>query len=125
MKLQEFRTSKQNKYALRTLLQGHVGAVACLAAHPLGTHVACGGDFSYLSSICNTEQINIGEDGTKIWNLPSSRLLSSPSGAGERGITTAIVWITRPDDADEGVAYGTEDGYVCIWKKSRNEYIVR
>lgn len=64
---------------------------------------------------------SVGEDGTKIWHLPSSSLLSSPSGAGERGLTTALVWITKPDDTDDGLAFGTEDGYLCIWKRSRNE----
>lgn len=36
-------------------------------------------------------------------------------------MTTAIVWFTKPDDVEDGLAYGTEDGYLCIWKKNRNE----
>ena len=53
MKTQGFPvTSKQKKYVLRTLLPGQRGAVACLAAHPMGTHIACGGEsrkgFNYL-----------------------------------------------------------------------------
>lgn len=49
MKLMTHRTtSEQKKYTLRTLLEGQSGAVACVAAHPLGTHVACGGEFSPL-----------------------------------------------------------------------------
>ena len=35
--------SENHSYTLRALLRGQEGAVACLAAHPLGTHVACGG----------------------------------------------------------------------------------
>lgn len=60
-------------------------------------------------------------DGTRIWHLPSSTLLCSPTGSGERGLTTAIAWIIRPDDTDDGLAFGTEDGYLCIWKRSRKE----
>ncbi|THU82482.1 hypothetical protein K435DRAFT_574295, partial [Dendrothele bispora CBS 962.96] len=41
--------------------------------------------------------------------------------AGDRGTTTAIAWIIRPDDADDGLAYGTEDGYLSIWKRHRKE----
>ncbi|KAJ3792473.1 hypothetical protein GGU11DRAFT_693401, partial [Lentinula aff. detonsa] len=40
--------------------------------------------------------------------------------ASDRGITTAIVWLTRPNDEEEGLAYGTEHGYICIWKKNNN-----
>lgn len=24
----------------------------------------------------------------------------------------------RPDDTDDGLAYGTEDGYLCIWRRN-------
>jgi hypothetical protein len=119
MKLQH--KSKRNKYILRALLQGQTGPVTCVAAHPLGAYVACGGEHFCLEVSFNVENLSEGEEGTKIWHLPSSKLLDSPTGAGERGITTAIIWITRPDDTDDGLAYGTEDGYLCIWKRSRNE----
>jgi hypothetical protein len=36
--------SENGKFALRGLLQGHRGAVAAVAAHPLGTYVASGGE---------------------------------------------------------------------------------
>ncbi|KAE9394171.1 hypothetical protein BT96DRAFT_998718 [Gymnopus androsaceus JB14] len=81
-------TSEQKKYALRTLLEGQDGAVACVAAHPLGMHIATGGD-----------------DGTRIWHLASSTLLSFLIGAGEHGTTTAIAWIIRPDDTDNSLAF--------------------
>ncbi|KAE9405453.1 hypothetical protein BT96DRAFT_791368, partial [Gymnopus androsaceus JB14] len=38
--------------------------------------------------------------------------------ASNQGYTTAIVWITKPNDAEEGIAFGTEDGYLCIWKRN-------
>ncbi|KAJ4477397.1 hypothetical protein J3R30DRAFT_3291224, partial [Lentinula aciculospora] len=40
---------------------------------------------------------------------------------GECGMTTAIVWLTKPDDVEDGLAYGTEDGYLAIWKRNCNE----
>ena len=35
--------SKQHRYVRRGVLKGQHGAVACLAAHPLGAYVASGG----------------------------------------------------------------------------------
>ncbi|KAJ3720854.1 hypothetical protein C8R42DRAFT_567708, partial [Lentinula raphanica] len=37
----------------------------------------------------------------------------------DRGITTAIVWLTRADNEDEGLAYGTEHGFLCIWQRNK------
>jgi hypothetical protein len=34
-------------------------------------------------------------------------------------MTTAIAWIIRPDDTEEGLAFGTDDGYLCIWKREK------
>ncbi|KAJ3709437.1 hypothetical protein C8R42DRAFT_649379 [Lentinula raphanica] len=90
-------TSEQHKYSLRGVLRGHYGAVACIAAHPLGFYLASG-----------------GEAGTKIWQVSNAKPLSCPTGVSDRGITTAIVWLTRPDNEDEGLAYGTEHGFLCI-----------
>ncbi|THU90380.1 hypothetical protein K435DRAFT_621841, partial [Dendrothele bispora CBS 962.96] len=42
--------------------------------------------------------------------------------AGDRGVTTALAWMIRPDDADDGLAFGTDDGYLCIWRRSRKEH---
>ena len=113
--------SVYGRYTLRGFLEGQRGAVACIAAHPLGTYVACGGGlFSHLK-ICQSNKFSTGEEGTKIWHLPTANLIKSPAGATDRGITTAIVWLTRPDDTEDGLAYGTEDGYLCIWRRNRNE----
>lgn len=38
--------SEKRSYVLRTQLQGQQGAVTCLKAHPMGTHVAAGGKWS-------------------------------------------------------------------------------
>ncbi|KAF9258451.1 hypothetical protein L218DRAFT_877158 [Marasmius fiardii PR-910] len=45
----------------------------------------------------------------------------SPAGAGDRGATVALAWITCPDDADDGLAYGTAQGYLCIWKRTKGQ----
>lgn len=62
-----------------------------------------------------------GETGTNIWHLPRAELLTSPVNATDRGATTAIVWLTRPDDTEDGLAYGMEDGYLCVWKRAGND----
>ncbi|EEB95887.1 hypothetical protein MPER_05074, partial [Moniliophthora perniciosa FA553] len=36
--------------------------------------------------------------------------------AGERGMTTALSWISKADTADDCLVYGTQDGYLCIWR---------
>ncbi|KAF5342868.1 hypothetical protein D9758_016103 [Tetrapyrgos nigripes] len=96
--------SKNGKYKLRALLAGHQGAVACVTAHPLGSHVA-----------------SRGREGTLVWKLQDKKLLGSPTGAGDRGVTTALAWMIRPDDTDDGLAFGTDGGYLCIWCRSQKE----
>ncbi|KAJ3912018.1 hypothetical protein F5877DRAFT_54629 [Lentinula edodes] len=44
-----------------------------------------------------------------------------PANSGDRGATTALAWITRSNDSDTGLAFGTENGYLCVWKQSENE----
>ncbi|KAG7097806.1 hypothetical protein E1B28_005125 [Marasmius oreades] len=90
--------SENGKFALRGLLQGHRGPVAAVAAHPLGMYVASG-----------------GKQGTLIWDLQMHELLVSPSRAANQGATLAIAWITHPDDPDEGVAFGTAQGYLEVF----------
>ncbi|KAE9391967.1 hypothetical protein BT96DRAFT_791315, partial [Gymnopus androsaceus JB14] len=41
--------------------------------------------------------------------------------SGNRGFTTAVLWMTRADDTEEGIAYGTDEGYLCIWKRVKAE----
>ncbi|KAJ3911446.1 hypothetical protein F5877DRAFT_55331, partial [Lentinula edodes] len=42
---------------------------------------------------------------------------------GDRGATTALVWMTRSNDSDDGLAFGTQNGYLCVWKRSQNEEV--
>ncbi|KAG7093913.1 hypothetical protein E1B28_007549 [Marasmius oreades] len=95
--------SKNRNFKLRALLQGHTGSVACLAAHPLGTLLASG-----------------GEKGTQIWDLRNGEQLNSPTNGAERGATLAITFITRTDDTDDGLAFGTDDGWLSIWRRRGN-----
>lgn len=114
-------TSDRSKYALRGVLEGQLGPVTSIAVHPLGTYVASGGECLILQSPSKIYRVLPsfqGEEGTKIWHLPSAKLLETPAGASDRGYTTAVVWITKPDDAEEGIAFGTDDGYLCIWQRN-------
>jgi hypothetical protein len=44
-----------------------------------------------------------------------------PGGPGQRGATTALIWVQRDDEVEDGVVYGTEGGYLVSWKEaSRN-----
>ncbi|KAL0564690.1 hypothetical protein V5O48_017349 [Marasmius crinis-equi] len=92
--------SQQGKYLLRSRLRGHVGPVICIASHPLGDRIACG-----------------GENGTTIWNLYPEKLLESPTRSGERGPTTAMIWITNSDRSGDALAFGTADGFLCVWRR--------
>ncbi|KAE9382922.1 hypothetical protein BT96DRAFT_951784 [Gymnopus androsaceus JB14] len=51
----------------------------------------------------------VGQNGTTIWAMPLGVPVESPTGLGDRGFTTAVVWMTRPDDTEEGIAYGTDE----------------
>ena len=44
-----------------------------------------------------------------------------PAGAGDRGDTTAIVWIWRDDNIEDGLVYGTLAGLLIVWKEIREE----
>ncbi|KIK52023.1 hypothetical protein GYMLUDRAFT_144469, partial [Collybiopsis luxurians FD-317 M1] len=41
--------------------------------------------------------------------------------AADRGITTAIVWLTKPNDNDDSLVYGTEHSFLCIWRRNKKE----
>ncbi|KAK7041941.1 hypothetical protein VNI00_008923 [Paramarasmius palmivorus] len=92
------QTSQRNLYSLSATLHGHQGPAACIALNFDGTLVACG-----------------GYQGTSIWHLPTSNYkMEVPTLAGERGMTTALAWMVKRDNADDALAYGTEDGYLVF-----------
>lgn len=72
---------------------------------------------------CLITNLHQGEFGTNIWHLPTLQLICGPAGPGDRGATTALAWITRTNDSDEGLAFGTENGYLCVWKQSPNKEV--
>ena len=61
-----------------------------------------------------------GDDGVKIWDLmPVEKTqFRVPGGPGQRGATTALIWVQRDDEVEEGVIYGTEGGYLISWKEA-------
>ncbi|KAK7467557.1 hypothetical protein VKT23_004610 [Stygiomarasmius scandens] len=88
--------SKTGSYKLCSLLSGHKGPVACLSLHPDGRFIASG-----------------GYHGTMIWLLSNCKPVLRPTGAGTRGATTAISWISSSNTA---IVFGTSEGWLCIWK---------
>ncbi|KAF9555246.1 WD40 repeat-like protein [Agrocybe pediades] len=102
--------SKNEAYVLKTHLKGHKGLVLCMSITEDGK-LASG-----------------GVDGVRIWDfrdvmgkqLPSdwrASQLSRPSGAGDRGPTTALTWVRREDEPDDGLIYGTAGGLVVCWRE--------
>ncbi len=75
-------------------------------------------------------------DGARIWDLrsivsgrhtPSTWNVSQflrPSGAGDRGATTALAWIRREDEPDDGLIYGTSGGLIVCWREVSGRYTV-
>ena len=45
--------------------------------------------------------------------------MTVPGGAGKRGTTTALTWVRRDDEVEDGVVYGTQGGYLVVWKENR------
>jgi hypothetical protein len=62
-----------------------------------------------------------GSDGVKVWNLVDENPIRIPGGSGQRGATTALVWIRRDDEVEDGLVYGTQVGYLVCWKEKRGE----
>ncbi|KAJ7807014.1 hypothetical protein B0H14DRAFT_2610081 [Mycena olivaceomarginata] len=64
------KKSKTNKFSFYGFCAGHRGPVECLAVIEDGSLLASG-----------------GADGTRVWNLDTTRELQRPGGAGSRGAT--------------------------------------
>lgn len=57
----------------------------------------------------------------RIWDFRmNGRQVSRPSGAGHRGATTALAWVRREDEPDDGLVFGTANGYLVSWKETRS-----
>ncbi|KAE9383924.1 hypothetical protein BT96DRAFT_1027034 [Gymnopus androsaceus JB14] len=94
------RVSKTSAFEYKNRLSGHKGPVLCLSATDDGKLLASG-----------------GADGVRIWSLQTNGQLKGPTGAGTRGATTALTWISRTDDPDEALFYGTQSGALVCWKQ--------
>ncbi|KAJ7122127.1 hypothetical protein C8R44DRAFT_735845 [Mycena epipterygia] len=92
--------AKSSRYVLRGSLAGHYGGIECLAVTEDGKVLASG-----------------GSDGVRLWNVASLSRLNRPNGAGNRGTVSALTWIRREEDPGEVLVYGTQCGFVCVWKQ--------
>ncbi|RDB28137.1 hypothetical protein Hypma_001403 [Hypsizygus marmoreus] len=93
-----FSGSQNKAYSLFSIMTGHIGPIICL----------CATDDGKLAS----------GDGVRMWNLRKMTELDRPSGAGQRGATTALSWIRREDEPDDGLVYGTANGFLVCWKET-------
>ncbi|KAG6903636.1 hypothetical protein DXG01_016112, partial [Tephrocybe rancida] len=114
-------------YTLLGKLQGHQGAVLCISATEDGK-IASGGE-SVARFFCRhiVSEVVVGADGVRIFDLRRSGKVRfspvvTPVGVGIRGATTALAWIQREDEPDDGLVYGTQAGYVVCWKQSGNGF---
>ncbi|KAJ7348488.1 quinon protein alcohol dehydrogenase-like superfamily [Mycena albidolilacea] len=89
------KKSKTNKFSFYGFCAGHRGLVECLAVIEDGSLLASG-----------------GADGTRVWNLDTTKELQRPGGAGSRGATAR----NEPDI----VFYGTQNGYLVAWKRTNS-----
>ncbi|KAF9552662.1 hypothetical protein CPC08DRAFT_768124 [Agrocybe pediades] len=120
--------SKNSGYILQTQLKGHTGLVLCMSVTEDGK-LASGGtvalSFSARSAFFLSRP---GVDGVRIWDMrtivgkpvppawkPSQ--FSRPCGAGDRGPTTALTWIRREDEPEDGLVYGTASGMIVCWRE--------
>ncbi|KAF9256148.1 hypothetical protein L218DRAFT_1007739 [Marasmius fiardii PR-910] len=56
---------------------------------------------------------------------PLGTYVASGGKAGDRGATLALVWVTGCNDTEEGLAFRTAQGYLCLWRcpKGQNQFI--
>ena len=43
--------------------------------------------------------------------------MRTPTQAGFRGATTALIWVRREDKVEDSLVYGTQAGYLVGWKE--------
>src|SRR5688572_26554999 len=105
------------KYVHSSCLRGNRGTITCLSATD-DRRLASGGDQTkdgsqWLLMICT------GSDGVRLWDLKRNIKLRIPGGSGQRGATTALTWVRRDDEVEDGLIYGTQGGYLVGWKETR------
>jgi WD40 repeat protein len=113
------KKSKTNKFSFYGFCAGHLGPVECLAVVEDGSLLASGGKSSILRCPITAITSTAGADGTRVWNLDTTRELQRPGGAGSRGATSCVLWVRRRDEPDI-VFYGTQNGYLVAWKRTNS-----
>ena len=57
-------------------------------------------------------------DGTFIWHVSKGTPMKSPPSFPVRGGTTALCWVTGPNDRFESLAIGTYNGFALVWRQT-------
>ncbi|KAF9548080.1 WD40 repeat-like protein [Agrocybe pediades] len=106
----ELPMSKNSGYTLQTQLKGHTGLVLCMSVTEDGKLASGGIDGVRIWDFRSI----VGKHVPPAWKAPQ---LSRPCGAGERGPTTALTWIRREDEPEDGLVYGTASGMIACWRE--------
>ncbi|KAG6849546.1 hypothetical protein H0H93_007561 [Arthromyces matolae] len=103
------KSNESKAYTFQGELKGHNGPILCITASVNG--LVAGG----------------GADGVKIWDIGEEKdgqvPIKVPVGAGIRGATTAMTWVIRDDEPDDGLVFGTQCGYLVCWKEGDGAFI--
>ncbi|KAJ7117280.1 WD40-repeat-containing domain protein [Mycena crocata] len=89
-------------YSLQGSLPGHQGSVTSLSMTEDGKILASG-----------------GSDGVRLWEIRTMNEITRPTGAGNRGATSTLLWIRREDEPGEILLYGTQTGLLVCWKQAK------
>lgn len=103
-------------YRQYSRLVGHTEAICSLAANSTGTLLASGGMCIRTLDIY-TDAFE-GLDGTFIWSVAKGTPLMIPPSTTVRGGTTALCWITGPNDRFEILAVGSSCGFILLWRQA-------
>lgn len=108
--------SQNRHYRLTRSLLGLTGPAWSIAVHPQGKYLAIGGEstarsFQIYSSPC------VSSDRVHLWELTTGKEIPIPGASGIQGAVTAMTWMIRPDNPDEALAFGTNGGYMSVWRR--------
>ncbi|THV07820.1 WD40 repeat-like protein [Dendrothele bispora CBS 962.96] len=89
--------STTTSYTLTDMLEGHSGLILCMAVTEDGRYLVSG-----------------GEDGCIIWELRRMKIVQRIPTSGIKGAVTAVGWVRREDTIEEGLVYGTHNGWIRL-----------
>ena len=89
-----------------------------MAISPSGKFLASGGEYLHMVDCSELLTKGLqGSDGIKLWDVNARTQLTSPhQNLIMRGPISCMMWITRDDDWEETLCYGTGLGYLNIWR---------